>query len=82
VELAEIQRKLESAKTQKMRLEGQREQLLRNLKDLGHESVDSAQQEIKELEQFITTNEPSFNQQCDEFFAANQDAINALGGLK
>lgn len=65
-----------------MRLEGQREQLLRNLKDLGHESVDSAQQEITELEQFIATNEPSFNKQCDEFFAANQDAINALGSLK
>ncbi|NBW19011.1 MAG: hypothetical protein EBR82_64650 [Caulobacteraceae bacterium] len=82
VDYAEIQKRLESAKTQRTRLEGQKEQLLRNLKDLGHETIESAQAEIKELEQYIETHEPSFNQQCDEFFAANQDAINALGSLK
>jgi predicted nuclease with TOPRIM domain len=82
VEYAEIQRRLESAKTQKSKMEGQKEQLLHNLKELGHESVESAQAEIQELEQYIATNEPAFNQQCDEFFAANQSAITALGGLK
>lgn len=79
---AEIQRKLELAKTQKSKMEGQREQLLHNLKELGHESVESAQAEIQELEQYIATHEPAFNQQCDEFFAVNQSAITALGGLK
>jgi flagellar biosynthesis chaperone FliJ len=82
VEYAEIQRRLESAKTQKSKMEGQREQLLHNLRELGHESVESAQTEIQELEQYIATNEPAFNQQCNEFFAANQSAITALGGLK
>ena len=82
MEYAEIQRRLESAKTQKSKMEGQKEQLLYNLKELGHESVESAQAEIQELEQYITTNEPAFNQQCNEFFAANQSAITALGGLK
>jgi predicted nuclease with TOPRIM domain len=82
VEYAEIQRRLESAKTQKSKMEGQKEQLLHNLKELGHESVESAQTEIQELEQYIATNEPAFNQQCNEFFAANQSAITALGGLK
>ena len=82
MEYAEIQRRLESAKTQKSKMEGQKEQLLYNLKELGHESVESAQAEIQELEQYIATNEPAFNQQCNEFFAANQSAISALGGLK
>jgi predicted nuclease with TOPRIM domain len=82
VEYAEIQRRLESAKTQKSKMEGQKEQLLYNLRELGHESVESAQAEIQELEQYIATNEPAFNQQCDEFFSANQSAITALGGLK
>jgi hypothetical protein len=82
VEYAEIQRKLESAKTQQAILKGQREQLLRNLKELGHESIESAQQELTELQQYLETNEPAFNEQCRQFFAANQDSINAIGGLK
>jgi hypothetical protein len=82
VEYAEIQRRLELAKIQKSKMEGQKEQLLHNLRELGHGSVELAQVEIQELEQYIATNEPAFNLQCDEFFAANQSAITALGGLK
>ena len=66
---ADILKQLETLKAQKARFEGQREQIMKQLKELGHDTVESAQAEIDELNEFITTTEPSLEEQYAQFVA-------------
>ena len=78
VDAKQLQSTLEKAKTQRAKLSGQREQLIRSLKDLGHDSPESVQREIDELEEFIRTTEPSITEQYDAFIREYGDIIQTL----
>ena len=82
MEAAQIVTLLEKAKTQKTRLEGQREQLMTSLKALGYETVEAAQAELDRIKDELATLEPDFNAKCEQFFATHADAIATLNSVK
>lgn len=78
VDLAQITKQLEQAKAHKARLEGRREQLLRSLKDLGHDAIDSAQAEAAQIRTFLETAEPDLKEKYDNFIATHGPTLNAI----
>ena len=82
MDTAEITKRLEQAKAAKARLEGQRDHLEAELKSLGHESIESAQVELKRLEEYINEQEPILKQRLDKFLADHADAIETIQSLK
>lgn len=78
MEVAEILKKLEQAKAYKSRLEGQKDQLMASLKALGHDTVESAQKELDELNEFIQVTEPSFTEQYEQFLNDYGDTLAAI----
>lgn len=82
MDTAEITKRLEQAKAAKARLEGQRDRLEAELKSLGHESIESAQVELKRLEEYINEQEPILKQRLDKFLADHADAIETIQSLK
>lgn len=75
---AEITRKLEQAKQAKARLEGQRDSLEQNLKALGHDTIQSAQEELEGLQKYVSENEPDLQSRIEQFLAKHGDTLAAF----
>jgi hypothetical protein len=67
VDSAELTRKLEQAKQAKARLEGQRDRLEADLKALGHDTIQSAKDELERLQQYVDTNKPDLEKRVAAF---------------
>lgn len=80
MDLAQITKQLEQAKSQKARLEGRKEQLLKNLSSLGFDSVEAAKAEQQKLREFLETAEPNLKEQYDAFVATHGQTLEALKG--
>lgn len=78
MDLAQITKQLEQAKAHKARLEGRKEQLLKTLKDLGHDTVESAQAEATEINAFLETAEPELKAKYDNFVATHGPTLGAI----
>lgn len=63
----EIAKKLEQAKQAKARLEGQRDRLEADLKALGHDTIQSAKDELERLQQYVDTNKLGLGQRVAAF---------------
>lgn len=79
---AEIIRKLEAAKQAKARLEGQRDRLEAELKALGHETIQSAKDEIERLEQNVARLKPDLESRYSKFLADHGDSLSAFAGSR
>jgi chaperonin cofactor prefoldin len=75
VDSAEIIRKLDQAKQAKARLEGQRDRLEAELKALGHETIQSAKDELERLEQNVARLKPELDTRVAKFLADHGDTL-------
>lgn len=67
MDFAEITRKLEQAKQAKARLEGQKDSLEQNLKALGHDTIQSAQEELERLQKYVSETDPDLQRRVADF---------------
>lgn len=80
MDLAQITKQLEQAKAHKARLEGRKEQMLKNLSSLGFDSVEAARAEQQKLREYLETAEPNLKEQYDAFVETHGRTLEALKG--
>ncbi len=74
----ELQALLSKTKTKVDRLNGQREQIVKTLKEMGHETPASLKKEIDELQEFLRVTEPGLAEQYNDFYEQYGDLIKTL----
>lgn len=76
----EIAKKLEQAKQAKARLEGQRDRLEADLKALGHDNIQSANEELKKLQDYVDTNKPDLEKRLAAFEETHGATLASFSG--